>query len=60
MMNIPFSETIVALSTPAGVGAIGVIRLSGTNAVKIVNDLFKGKNLLLQKSHTIHLGKLIE
>lgn len=60
MVNIPFSETIVALSTPAGVGAIGVIRLSGTNAVDIVNGIFKGKNLLLQKSHTIHLGKLVE
>ncbi len=54
-----FSDTIVALSTPPGVGAIGVIRLSGTDAIAMVNTLFKGKNLLQQPSHTIHLGKLV-
>ncbi len=54
-----FSDTIVALSTPPGVGAIGVIRLSGTDAVAITNMLFVGKNLLQQPSHTIHLGKLV-
>jgi tRNA modification GTPase len=51
-------NTIVALSTPNGVGAIGVIRLSGNDAVKIVNAIFIGKNLLEQRSHTIHLGKI--
>jgi len=55
-----YNDTIVALATPSGAGAIGVIRLSGVDAVAIVNELFKGKNLLIQKSHTIHLGKLIE
>ena len=60
MQTNDFSDTIVALSTPPGVGAIGVIRLSGNKAVHIVNDVFKGKNLLNQPSHTIHLGNIID
>ena len=52
-------DTIVALATPPGTGAIGVIRLSGTKAIKIVNEVFVGKDLLEQKSHTIHFGKII-
>ncbi len=51
-------DTIVALATPPGVGAIGVIRLSGTKAIQIVNEVFLGKDLLKQKSHTIHFGKI--
>ena len=50
------NETIVALSTPPGTGAIGVIRLSGKNAINITNSVFSGKDLLAQDSHTIHLG----
>lgn len=50
------NETIVALSTPPGVGAIGVIRLSGKEAISITNSVFSGKDLLKQKSHTIHFG----
>jgi len=50
------NETIVALSTPPGIGAIGVIRLSGKNAISITNAIFSGKNLLEQASHTIHFG----
>src|SRR5690349_4082243 len=50
------NETIVALSTAPGVGAIGVIRLSGKDAIKITNGVFSGKDLLKQESHTIHLG----
>ena len=38
-------DTIVALATPPGVGAIAVIRLSGELAIDIVNQVFKGKNL---------------
>ena len=52
------SDTIVALATPPGVGAIGVIRLSGTAAIDMANELFHGKDLNKQKSHTIHLGTL--
>ena len=52
------SDTIVALATPPGVGAIGVIRLSGKEAIGIVDGLFPGKNLLEQATHTIHLGTI--
>ena len=57
-MSINLQDTIVALATPSGVGAIGVIRLSGKNAINICNKTFKGKNLLQQKSHTIHFGTI--
>lgn len=50
------NETIIALSTPPGVGAIGVIRLSGKDAISITNSVFSGKDLLKQDSHTIHFG----
>ena len=53
-------ETIVALATPSGIGAIGVIRLSGKSAIEIANNVFKGKNLLNQASHTIHFGKIVD
>ena len=49
-------ETIVALATPNGIGAIGVIRLSGPDAIKIINTVFKGKDLEHQDTHTIHFG----
>ena len=55
-----WDDTIVALATPPGVGAIGVIRLSGNNAFKIVNDLFPSKNLNNQEPNTIHVGYFIE
>jgi len=54
------SDTIVALSTPQGLGAIGVIRLSGEDAIAICNSVFKGKNLLEQPSHTLHYGTLLD
>ncbi|MDX1943182.1 MAG: tRNA uridine-5-carboxymethylaminomethyl(34) synthesis GTPase MnmE [Saprospiraceae bacterium] len=53
-------DTIVALATPPGVGAIGVIRLSGEDAIFIVNQVFQGKHLTLQASHTIHFGTIKE
>lgn len=59
MSKNDFSDTIVALSTPQGIGAIAVIRLSGTNAIVIVNSIFSGKNLLKQATHTIHFGKIV-
>jgi tRNA modification GTPase len=56
-------DTIIALATPSGVGAISVIRLSGEKAIDIVNDHFqsiqKNKSLLTQKTHTIHLGHIV-
>lgn len=51
-----WDDTIVALATPPGIGAIGVIRLSGDRAIEIVNDLFPSKDLSKQASHTIHVG----
>lgn len=54
--QIDLQDTIVALATPAGSGAIGIIRLSGANAIAIVNQVFKTKNLEKVPSHTIHLG----
>ena len=53
-----FKDTIVALATPAGVGAIGVIRLSGDRAIEIVNDVFQPKDLSIQTSHTLHYGRI--
>lgn len=52
------SDTIVALATPPGVGAIGVIRLSGKEAITIANTVFYGKNLEKQASHTAHFGTI--
>ena len=51
-------DTIVALATPPGVGAIGVIRVSGVKTIEIVNSVFKGKDLTTVASHTIHLGTI--
>jgi len=51
-----WDDTIVALATPPGIGAIGIIRLSGDKAIDIVNDLFPSKDLTQQASHTIHVG----
>ncbi len=53
-----FHDTIVALATPAGVGAIGVIRLSGPKAISLVNSVFKSKDLSKQASHTLHYGRI--
>ena len=55
-----WDDTIVALATPPGVGAIGVIRLSGPLAIDIVNGLFPSKDLSAQASHTAHVGLLKE
>ena len=56
-------ETIIALATPSGMGAIAVIRLSGEDAIKIVDQFFKSKienkSVLKQKTHTIHLGHIL-
>jgi tRNA modification GTPase len=55
-----WDDTIVALATPPGVGAIGVIRLSGEKAIEIANNLFPSKNLAEQASHAAHVGLLQE
>jgi tRNA modification GTPase len=53
-------QTIVALATPNGTGAIGIIRLSGPEAITIANSVFKGKDLSIQASHTIHFGSIVD
>ncbi len=55
-----WDDTIIALATPPGIGAIGVIRLSGTKSIDIVNALFPKKDLSKQATHTIHVGFLEE
>ncbi|WP_342599604.1 tRNA uridine-5-carboxymethylaminomethyl(34) synthesis GTPase MnmE [Psychrobacillus sp. FSL H8-0483] len=56
-------DTIAAISTPLGEGAIAIVRLSGTSAVAIANKVFRspnGKDLFTQASHTIHYGHLVD
>ena len=57
------TETIVALATPSGAGAIAVIRISGKDAITIASSVFEsvsGKNIAAQKTHTIHLGHIVD
>ena len=53
-----WNDTIAALATPQGIGAIGVIRVSGSKAIEIVNSLVPSKDLSRQASHTLHVGSL--
>lgn len=54
------TDTIAAISTPVGEGAISIVRLSGPEAIDIANYFFSGKNLTTVDSHTIHYGKIID
>ncbi|MGZ3852782.1 MAG: tRNA uridine-5-carboxymethylaminomethyl(34) synthesis GTPase MnmE [Flavisolibacter sp.] len=56
---IAWDETVVALATPPGVGAIGVIRLSGKRSFEIIDLLFPSKDLTEQPSHTLHVGLIV-
>ena len=53
-------DTIAAIATALGIGAISIIRISGEEAISKVNQIFKGINLEKVKSHTIHYGHIIE
>ncbi len=53
-------DTIAAISTALGVGAISIIRVSGNDSIKIVNEIFKGKDLTKQNTHTIHYGYIVD
>lgn len=55
-----WEDTIVALATPPGVGAIGVIRVSGTHAIQLVDELFPSKDLLVAPAPSLHVGLLKE
>ncbi|HMX84061.1 MAG TPA: tRNA uridine-5-carboxymethylaminomethyl(34) synthesis GTPase MnmE, partial [Saprospiraceae bacterium] len=58
-MLYSFDDTIIAISTAPGVGAIAVIRLSGSRAIELADKYFKGKNLQKAASHTLHFGQLM-
>ena len=54
------NDTICAISTALGVGAISIVRVTGEEAISIVNSIFEGKNLLNVPSHTIHYGYITD
>ena len=54
------NDTIAAISTAVGVGAISIVRVSGKESISIVNNLFQGKDLTKQESHTIHYGYIVD
>ena len=54
------NDTIVAISTTMGIGAISIVRLSGKEAIKIVNKCFKGKDLSKVESHTTNYGHIYD
>src|SRR5690554_1706060 len=56
-------ETIVALATPSGAGAVAIIRISGSDAIAVAHEVFRSvrnKDLTKQKTHTIHLGHIVD
>jgi tRNA modification GTPase len=60
MSSPSHDDTIVALATAQGIGALAVIRLSGKESIAIAQKVFRGKNLLEQPTHTLHLGSLVD
>ena len=53
-------DTIAAISTALGIGAISIIRVSGAESINIVNSIFKGKDLTRVETHTIHYGHIVD
>ena len=54
------NDTICAISTSQGVGTISIVRVSGIDAISIVNKIFKGKDLTKVDSHTINYGHIVD
>ena len=54
------NDTICAIATAQGIGAIAIVRVSGTEAIDIVNNIFKGKDLSKVESHTINYGRIVD
>ena len=54
------NDTICAIATAQGVGAISIIRVSGDDSTKIVDKIFQGKDLTKVESHTINYGHIID
>lgn len=62
MLKVNLSDTIAAISTAVGSGGIGIVRISGSEAIELAEDIFvsnKGKRLSEQKSHTLHYGNIV-
>lgn len=60
-MNLLINDTITAVATPIGEGAISIIRVSGEDAFKVVDTIFRGKTKIsFAASHTIHYGKIVD
>lgn len=59
MNEIHQKPPIAAIATPVGEGGIAVIRVSGKDAIRQVNEVFQGKDLTQQASHTVHFGKIV-
>src|SRR5690606_12252122 len=58
-----YQDIIIALASPSGAGAIAVVRISGKGAIPLVSSFFRsvrGKDLSEQRSHTIHLGHIVD
>ena len=53
-------DTIAAISTAFGKGALSIVRMSGSESIEIANKVFKGKNLNKVKSHTVHYGHIVD
>ncbi len=60
MKKVMQNDTIAAISTALSNGAVSIVRVSGENAIVIVNEIFKGKDLTKVKSHTIHYGHIVD
>ncbi len=60
MTEITQKSPIAAIATPVGEGGIAVIRVSGKDALEKVNQVFSGKDLTQQSSHTVHFGKIVD
>ena len=54
------SDTIAAISTPVGEGGISIIRISGDDALKVAQRIYKGKDLSKVASHTINYGHIVD
>lgn len=59
-MNAFSEDTIMAVATPSGKGALAIIRVSGPDALRIANSIWKGADLNSCESHTVHLGNIVD
>ena len=59
-MNMPLSDTIVGIATLQGASALNVLRVSGSEAISAVSQIFHGKNLSEVPTHTVHYGHIVE